>query len=272
MEGATGITSWFDVIRDMPQYEKGRELLTHDINAAIKGALNGGATEIWVNDEHLGSRHVLINKLDSNASVIIGSGGRKFSLMEDIDASFNGVFLVAYHAREGTTEGVLNHTWMPNQIRNVWVNGKVIGETAISSLIAGHFNVPVALVTGDDYVTKEAKDLLGDVETAVVKYGISRYCARCLPPEESSKIIQKSAEKAMQRLKDFKPLKMKTPLKFEVELMTTIQATGASLVPGVTLIDSRKVKYDVNNAIEAIKQFRCITSLANDPVMTMPTH
>ena len=122
--------------------------------------------------------------------MISGYAGKTYGMMEGIDESFDAVFLVAYHAMEGTTAAIMNHIWSPHLVRNIRLNNVNVGELGLSALIAGHYDIPISLVTGDDKVAKEAINLLGKVETAIVKYGISRYTARCLQPIKTAEIIE----------------------------------------------------------------------------------
>jgi D-amino peptidase len=240
MEGTTGVTAWDDVNPEKPSYQRFRKFLTRDVNAAIEGAIEAGATEVVVNEAHDGMRNILIEELNTKARMITGFEGKKLCMMEGIDETFDAVFLVAYHAKAGTDAGILNHTLI-GSIHNFWINDVLVGESGISASLAGHYNVPVVLVTGDDKVAKEAKDLLGNPETAIVKEGIDRYSAKCLTPEESSGRIRQAAKKALTRLKEYKPYRVKTPVKLDVEFTSANMASLASSIPGVVREGTRKI-------------------------------
>lgn len=255
MEGTTGAVDWNDVMPGKPQYERFRKLLTKDINAAIEGAFEGGADEIVVTEAHNGMKNILLEELHPEVSMITGHAGKTFGMMEGINDTFNAAFLVAYHAMEGTTAAIMNHTWSPNLIRAVWLGDLRVGELGLSSFIAGHYDVPVALVTGDDKVVKEAKTLLGDVETAIVKYGISRYTARCLPPGKTSKLIKAAAKRAVEKAKGMKPIKLEFPLEVRIELMTALQATQVSKAKGISLVDPTTIAFTCNDALEVNQMF-----------------
>lgn len=254
MEGATGVTGPDDVNPGKPAYERFRKLLTRDVNAAIEGAIKGGATKIVVNEAHNGMRNILIEELNPKAEMISGFT-KPLCMMEGIDKTFDAAFLIAYHARAGTKAGILNHTLFGKEIVNIKINEKLVGETAISSILAGYFGVPVVLVTGDDKVAREAVDLLGDVETAIVKEGMDRYVAKCLTPEESAIKIRESAESALKRVKKFKPYKAETPIKFEVELISTAMAAVATLIPSVRREEPRTISLTSKDVLEGYKKF-----------------
>jgi len=249
MEGTTGVTAWDDVSPGKPAYERFRKLLTADVNAAIEGAIEAGATEILVNEAHGGMRNILIEDLNPKARMITGSMGKRLCMMEGIDESFVAVFLIGYHARAGTDAGVLHHT-LTGSIYNFWINGVLVGETGISASLAGYYGVPIALVSGDDKMAKEAKELLGDVEMAEVKVGVDRYTARCLPPKESGERIKQAAVRALERINELKPYKVETPVKFEVEFTSVGMASLASALPGVVKKESRKIFHKSKNVIE----------------------
>lgn len=242
MEGTTGVTSWDDVSPGKPAYERFRKLLTGDVNAAIEGALEAGATEILVNEAHGPMRNILIEELNPRARMITGFMGKRLGMMEGIDDTFDAAFLISYHSRAGTEAGILNHTLILN-IQNFWINGVLVGEAGISAALAGHYDVPIALVSGDDKVAKESAELLGDVETAVVKEGIDRYTAKCLTPKESGERIKQAAMRALGRAGELKPYRVEAPVKLEVEFTSASMASLAAAFPGIVREEPRKISY-----------------------------
>lgn len=246
MEGTTGVTGWDDVTSGKPPYERFRRLLTGDVNAAIEGAFEAGATEVLVNEAHSGMRNILLEELDQRATMISGFKGKRLAMMEGIDESFDAAFLVAYHARAGTDAAILNHTFLLS-VHNFWINGVLVGETGLSASLAGHHGVPIALVTGDDKVSAEAKVLLGPVETAVVKKGISRYTANCVTPEQSGLAIKEAAKKAL-GLKA-KPYRPEGPAKMAVEFTSPDLAAAASMVPGIVREGSRTISCEAEDVL-----------------------
>jgi len=256
MEGATGAVDWNDVMPGKPQYERFRKFLTRDINAAIKGAFEAGTDEILINEAHDGMMNILIEDLPEEVQMISGHVGKTLGMMEGIDETFDAAFLVAYHAMEGTTAAVMNHTWSPTLIRKVWLGDVKVGEVGLSALIAGHYDVPIVLVTGDDKVSKESIALLGNVETAIVKYGVSRYTARCLTPAKTAKIIQESAKRSLQNMGKVNAFKPKFPLKVKIEFQTALQASLISQAPDFVSVDSTTVSYTAKNAFDASLMFK----------------
>ena len=52
MEGTTGLERLEEIFRGLPGYDTFRQLMAGDANAVIRGAIEGGATEIVVSDSH----------------------------------------------------------------------------------------------------------------------------------------------------------------------------------------------------------------------------
>ncbi len=252
MEGATGVTGIDDVMEDKSAYERFRKLLTKDVNAAVEGAIKGGATQVIINEAHGFKRNILIEELHEQAEMITGPT-RFLCMMEGIDETFAAAFFIGYHARVGTQAAVLNHTISGSQIYNLRLNGNEIGELGLNILVAGYYDVPVILVSGDDKVCAEAKSFLKDVEVAQVKEGIDRYVAKCLTPAKTTKVIRDSAEKALKNLERFKTIKIKERIQIEINFMDTSMAASAALIPTVNRLNSRTVSFSTENIVQAYK-------------------
>src|SRR4029077_3576640 len=96
MEGVAGIVDWSQCRGPGQPYEEGRRLLLGEVNAAIDGALAGGATEVVCNDSHGTMNH--LNPLDLHGRAgYRGRGKKPRYMMEGLDASFDAVFFVGYH-------------------------------------------------------------------------------------------------------------------------------------------------------------------------------
>ena len=134
MEGISGITDPEDVLPDGADYQRGREFMTGDANAAILGAYDGGAAEVLVNDSHWIMRNLLLERLDPRARTIKGFH-KSLCMVQGLDASYDGAVFVGYHACAGTEGGVLNHTLLGKEIQNVYLNGEPTGETRLNAEI-----------------------------------------------------------------------------------------------------------------------------------------
>jgi len=266
LEGITGIVGSHQCPHEGgPEYVK--RLTTLDVNAAIEGAKAAGATEIWVNENHSG-RDLLIDELDPMAEVLLGKPKPLYT-MEGLDSSFDSIFMIGLHARAGTANAVLDHTWTTKCVLELRINGKAVGELGLNALVADHFNVPITLVTGDQAMAEEAKDLLGEVECAIVKIGLDRYAARSPHPTVARERIKNAAEKAVREITRCKPFKYSTPIVMEIDYENTAYALRASYIPTVERIAPRTVQWAPADPIEGFKTFIAAAALplgAYDPM------
>lgn len=255
MEGITGVAIGKHCNPSESDYQRFRRLMTRDVNAAIEGAASAGATEFLVVDSHGPMTNIIIEDLDPRAELISGSN-RHFCQMEGIDTGFDGAFFIGYHAREGGEDGVINHTVMGVAVTELRCNGKVVGETGLNAGLAGAFGVPVALVAGDNVVAAEAREILGDVQTAVVKQAINRHAARLLSVRDAQEIIREQAAEAVHRLKDgaFQAYTVPGPVTFEVVFKTTDAAHMAALFPCNRRIGSKTISITADDYPTAFKQ------------------
>ncbi|MFQ6069277.1 MAG: M55 family metallopeptidase [Candidatus Aminicenantales bacterium] len=254
MEGVCGVVNWEDVSRNGKDYGLFRRLMTEEANAAVLGALDAGATEIVVRDSHGSARNILPGLLHENAQLIRDWSGGPLSMMEGIDRTFDAVIFIGYHARAQTPDAVLKHT-MTGSIFNVALNGLRMPECGINAFIAGNYNVPLVLVAGDLAVCKQAKELFGDVETVAVKEGIGK-AAKMLHPKKAQELIREKTAKALRRLDDFKPFKLKPPYTMEVTFKDEENAESASWIPGAKRTGECSVSFTSSDFMEVLKFFR----------------
>lgn len=263
MEGITGVTTWEQVTPGHAEYARFRKLMTQDVNAAIRGALEAGAEEVIVADGHWDGSNILIEELDPRARLNSGSPS-PFSMMQGIDESVDGVFFVGYHARNGSANAILDHTWSSKAVANVWLNDILTGEYGLNAALAGHFGVPVVMTSGDRTACAQIVELLGDVETAVVKQASGRFAAQCLPPEATREMIFEAASRAVERLAEGDapdPFALDTPVRVMVEFSASDMADRASMIP-FTGREGTRVTLTAEEMVSAYKGFRAMVTLA----------
>jgi D-amino peptidase len=258
MEGIAGVVMNDHTSSSHKEYERFRKLMTAEADAAVEGALAGGATQVLVNDSHGGMANILIEELNPAAELISGSP-KPFGMMQGIGPDVGAVFLVGYHAASGTGAAVLEHTWS-GRLVEATLNGQTVGETGLNAALAGAYGVPVVLVTGDRAVTEEARALLGEIETVAVKEGVTRTAARCLHPTVAQQRIHDAAERAL-RL-DVAPFVVPPPITVRVAFQRAAYADMAELVPGSQRVDGRTVEWTGEDMPTVYKTFRAMTSLA----------
>lgn len=263
MEGITGVTTWDHVTPGHAEYGRFRSLMTKDVNAAIRGAAEAGADEIIVADGHWNGSNILIEELDPRARLNSGSPS-PFSMMQGIDESVDGVFFIGYHARNGTPNAVLDHTWSSKTVANVWLNDILTGEYGLNAALAGYFGVPVIMATGDQTACAQVVDVLGDMETAVVKQATGRFAAECLTLQVTQEMIFMSAARAVGRLLDGDvpdPFVLDAPVRVAVEFFTSDMADKASKIP-FTQREGTRVLFSAEEMASAYGGFRSMVMLA----------
>jgi len=268
MEGATGVVSWDHVDPKTAEYLRFRHLLTADVNAAIEGAFEAGAGDIQVSDGHWNSGNVIIEELNPRARLNTGTSS-PFSMVQNIQNPadrVDAVFFVGYHARVGTANAILDHTWSSVRVANLCINGRISGETGLNASVCGAFGVPVILITGDQSVAAEAREWIDGIETAIVKTATGRVSAQCLPPAVTGSLIRDAANRAVRRqLAGTGPraLATGTPVTIRIEFVTSQMADQASLFPGSVRIDGRILEFVSPDMPTAYRSFRAAVSLAN---------
>lgn len=263
MEGITGVVSWNHVATDHPEYARFRKLMTDDVNAAIRGAFEGGASEVLVSDGHNNGRNILIEELDPRAHLNSGTPS-PLSMVQGVDSGVSAVMYVGYHARIGTQNAILEHTWSDERVANLWINGDLFGEIGLNAAVSGHFNVPVIMISGDQSACTEAAGLLKGIETAAVKYASGRMAAECLPPSVTQNLIQAASTRAVQRLKAgqaSQPLKLNPPITMTIDFVQSEMADRAALLPGSSRA-GRRLQYTAQDMVTLYAAFRTALALA----------
>ncbi len=242
IEGVAGIVRWAQTGGDQPLYHEGRKLYTEEINAAVRGAKAGGATEIVVMDCHgAGGEYdfnsLLPDQLDPDCEFVIQSEWTEYTgcLEQGCDAAL----FVGMHAMAGTPDGVMSHTVSGQAWQSLKFNGTLVGETGINAALCGNWGCPVLLVTGDRATCREATALLGDGLTTVeVKTGIGRYSARSLAPVKARTLIEEGAKQALKDLKAVAPYDPGKPCEIEIRFTTADRLVEYRNRRGVEQIDA----------------------------------
>ena len=233
------------------------------VKRVVEHCLKAGAKEVVVADGHWNASNILVEELDPRARLNSGSPS-PFSMMQGIGKDVDGVFFVGYHARQGSANAVLDHTWSSVCVANLWLNDSIAGEYTLNGALAGHYGVPVIMASGDQTACGQMAEHLGALETAVIKQASGRFSAECLAPEVTHKMIRESAARAVSRLikKDApKPFVVKTPVKINVQLASSDMADKAMHLPGVTR-DGLKLSFVADDMPKAHSAFRALVMLS----------
>jgi D-amino peptidase len=258
MEGVAGIVDWSQCRAGSPGYEEGRQLLLGEVNAAIDGAIAGGATEIICNDSHGTMFNVDPGALARKA-VYVSGRHKPMYMMQGLDASAGAAFFVGYHGSISGEGSVLSHTYNPQVISHVELNGHRAGESGINALVARAFGVPVALITGDQHTMAEADPFLPDAERVAVKESFTRFGAVNQHPETARAMITDGARRALQRLAAMRPPAIELPATLDVHMQTADMAELACWVRGVDRTGLRTVRISGEDPLAIYRAFVGLT-------------
>jgi D-amino peptidase len=259
MEGVSGIVKWEQTSGGEPMYEEGRRLYTEEINAAVRGARAGGATEVVVMDCHGAGKGWTFNSLvpdllDPGCEYVVQEHWTEYT--EFLEQGCDAALFVGMHAMAGAEKGVMNHTVSGQQWRNLWFNGQLVGETGINAALCGTWGCPVLLVTGDEAVCEEGRELLGSgLTTVAVKRGLGRFSARQIPPLRARELIEDGARRALADTSAVAPYEPGKPCEIRVEFTTTSATDEYRHKHGVETVNSREVVSRADDWWTAWQQF-----------------
>lgn len=239
LEGISGVDCIEMMARDHARHQEALENLMHDLNAAVDGAFAGGATHVTVLDSHGGGGNFLLEMLDPRAENDTKPNGRWWGIM---DESYQGTLFIGAHAMAGTMNGFLDHTQSSLSWYSYSVNGRRMGELAQWGIVAGHFGIPMLMVSGDERACVEAHEFFQPLETAVVKRGLGRNRAELVDLAKARSRIREAAQRAMALVGKAKPFTPTKPMEIRLEVTRADYADGAQDREGVERIDARTLR------------------------------
>jgi len=257
MEGVAGAVTGEQLGPGGFEYETFRRFMTEEVLAAIEGARAAGAGEILVSDSHGNGQNLLIDMLPDDIEVV-RAWPRPLMMMEGIDETFDGAVFLGYHSGTTNPEGVRAHTMSSARLADVRLNGVSVPEAGINGAIAGHFGVPVIMLSGDEAIADEARALLGDIETAVVKHSLSFHSARTMTPAAAQRLIRDAVERAVSRIDGFEPWVLETPITADVRFKNYRPSQILAYLPMFERTDAHAVRFEVDDMTVASRVFEFI--------------
>lgn len=256
MEGATGVAHREHLLPGGNDYERARRWLTSDVNAAVQGAVDAGADEVYVNDGHGNMRNIIIDDLHEAARLVVGPAQSKNKPLVQVTGieteKFDAAMLVGFHSRAGTLGGLLSHTWVGLLVHEIRLQGKVAGEALLDAAIVGHYGVPVVLVTGADDACREAKADLGDDLIAVeVKKALGPSACASLTPKRTAPMIREAASRGVRERASRKPWTTTSPVTMDVEFHRREMAQRALELGVGERVGERCVRYEAKDVPSA---------------------
>ncbi len=247
MEGIAGLSATDDPLS--------RRLMTAEVNAAIQGAFDAGATRVVVNDAHGGHNNLLQDQLDPRVTLLRGDL-KPYGMMQGLDASFSAAVFIGYHAKAGQQGGFLAHTGS-GRTADLRVNGVSVGEGGMNALYAAWYGVPVVFVAGDSMAVEEMRELVPGVGGAAVKTGIWNRAVRTISPDSARAAIRRGMADALRNRRGGHPA-MTAPFRVELRYTNALYADIAEGIPGVDRVDATTVGFEVDEYPAAYRMIRVL--------------
>lgn len=265
IEGVAGVSSRDEGSRGNPEYERARRLMTEEASSAVRGVLAAApAAEVSIADAHGSFTNMIPELLDSRARLVRGKP-RPLAMIEGIQGGFDAAMFVGYHGRAGTGESVLSHTFT-GTLSDVRVNSRSFGEIGLNAAVAGHFGVPILLVTGDASVHTEVRDLLPGTDTVVVKRSIGQYAVDSVHPARAREMIERRVSEAIGGVREVSPFVVSGPVSLEVDVTIPAYADQAMVIPGIERTGGRSLAYEAQDYLTAYRIVRLIATLSTVPM------
>ncbi|MGC8473675.1 MAG: M55 family metallopeptidase [Candidatus Dormibacteria bacterium] len=259
MEGVAGIADWSQVIPG-PQYQLGQELMLAEVNAAIEGAHEAGARRFLVNDSHGRMANLDPARLAGRAGYLAG-WHKPHYMMEGLDQTFDAVFFIGYHGAVDAPPAILSHTYSPRVVAAATVDALSVGEAGLNCLVAAHFGVPVALVSGDQHAGTELSALAPGLEVVTVKSSITRFAAQSLHPEEARERIRAGAMRALGRLAELTPPRVPPDCRIRVTTRNADLARLACRVREVAQVGELELEVAGADRLEVFRNFVAVLEI-----------
>jgi len=257
MEGVVGVVTGDQLGPTGFEYARFREFMTREALAAVEAARAAGATQVVVADSHGNGENLLIEQFPPDVR-IIRSWPRPLSMMAGVDDNVDAAIFIGYHASTNNPTGVRAHTFSSANLTRVALNGVNVTEGAWNAAIAGHFNVPVVMMSGDDVAIAEVRKAIGNIEAAETKRSLGFHSAITLTPQASYDLIGQRVRAALGRLQDFRPYKVQGPVTVDVSFKNYLPAEVLAFLPFFERTDSHAIRFRAKDMVEASAVMRFI--------------
>lgn len=236
-----------------PKDAEMRQLLTGEINAAVDGFLAGGADEVIVWDGHDGSQTLSTLTIHPKSRLVMGGLGPSMMM----ERRFSAVAYVGQHSKANIRRGIMAHSYSSLGIQNMLLNGKPVGEIDVIAAMAGHFGVPVILLSGDQAAADELREIVPQAETAVVKEGLGRYACLSLSAPAARDLIREAARRSIAKVRTIPPYKVPGPVTLQIEYTTRNSLPlGAELRTGAEVLDDRTIRFRGKDILDVWTLYR----------------
>lgn len=227
LEGISGVFNFTQTReKGSPENLKACEYFMDDLAAVIKGLRDGGATNVIVLDGH-GNQAVLPHLMVHGATYVTGRPRPGAGALTMLDSTFDAMVMIGFHAMNGTPDGVLNHTQSSRTENKYWYDGVECGELVQNAVIAGYYNIPVIMVSGDEATCREAKRFFGDeCVTIATKKGVAREAAQLYPFKQTRAALYEGAKQALKAIPKSEPYKLDFPIQAKKQYQVKEQGSA----------------------------------------------
>ncbi|MCT4563414.1 MAG: M55 family metallopeptidase [Maledivibacter sp.] len=252
IEGITGVTTWSETEKGNGDYNPFVKQMEKEVCAACRGAVNAGAEEIWVKDAHDSGRNIDPAILPRNVKLIRGWSGHPFSMVQELDESFDALIFVGYHSCGGSKHNPLSHTMNCENVNYIKINDRYASEFLLHAYAAATVNVPVVFVSGDEGLCDEISEVNEKISTLAVKKGIGNSTIS-INTDLANELTEKKVKEALMGKLDLCNIKLPDSFKVEISYANHIRAYKASFYPGMKQISPTNVLFETNDYFEVLR-------------------
>ena len=251
IEGIAGVSNWDETSVNRPGYEEARHLMTQEVLAACQGALDAGCKEVVIKDAHGSGRNIISSQLPECVTLVRGWSGHPYSMLQEIDNTFDATIMIGYHSAAGSDSNPLAHTFTSN-VAQISLNGELASEFLINALTSTLVDVPVVFVSGDKRICEEARKLNNNIETRFVSQGKGA-SSICISPKQAYQKIKDGVSKALKN--NVSACRVELPEFFELKMKFTdpTSAYRASFYPGMIKNDEQLVTFETNDYFDLLR-------------------
>ena len=252
IEGIAGICHWDEASPERHGYEEFRDRMTSHVAAACEGAVAAGASEILVKDAHANARNVFADRLPECARVVRGWSGHPLMMVQELDATFDALAMVGYHARAGSGGNPLAHTMSSSRIALMSINGEPVSELHLHAWAGAYLDVPTVFVSGDEAICEHARTLVPEITAVPVMRGVGDSTV-ALHPDVAARRIRDGMEEALAEDPDRCRLELPPELVLEIRYHQATRAYDRSFYPGARLVDDTTVRFETDDYLEILR-------------------
>ncbi len=260
IEGIAGVVDETQWLLGEPRHEMASDLMAGEVNAAVEGALAAGAAEIVVNDSHHLGINILPERLHPAADLLSGRV-KPLSMCQGMEHGADAALFVGYHAGVGARAGCLDHTYT-GLVQTISINGRAVSEGILNGLVAGHFGIPLVLVTGDQTTAAEMTAWEPKIHTCVVKESVGRKATRSVHPAKAREMIRTAAEGALAARGEIPPLRIEPPLTLDITFERGQMADICERLVGIERVGGCAVRAEADDMLTIFRHFLAIITVA----------